>query len=263
MNSFASTLERIKKVTDIHNQADLASCLGVTRVAVSNAKKRGVFPPKWLFKIAFCHSLDLDYLANGSPDEIIEEKKIPLRKVTGSTFSERLRSARRRFGSMQKLADAVETSRQTIQTWETNAPKNTDRVLLQKVADVLEVPVRQLLFGAEVRPEDINGRVANTKIGERLQFQRVSADLTHHALAEKTGLRPGQIMRFESGDVMPTIDQLNLMAGHLKEGALTAIIDNSIEIPENQRGRGNEDVQAEIDQLKSRIKHLESIKKGK
>jgi transcriptional regulator with XRE-family HTH domain len=42
--------------------------------------------------------------------------------------------------------------------------------------------------------------------GEALKYQREAANLSQHQLAKETGISQANICRWESGDVLPSID---------------------------------------------------------
>jgi phage repressor protein C with HTH and peptisase S24 domain len=63
---FATFFERIKQVTPIQNQSQLAQELGLGRAAVSLVKHKDVIPSKWIFALARAYDLNADWLATGT-----------------------------------------------------------------------------------------------------------------------------------------------------------------------------------------------------
>ncbi len=65
LSSFTSFLERLKSVTPIQNQSQLANVLQVGRAAVSLAKHKDTVPSKWILILAQKYNLNSDWLATG------------------------------------------------------------------------------------------------------------------------------------------------------------------------------------------------------
>jgi hypothetical protein len=63
--SFDSVWERVVKTTGWKTQTDLATFLGITQASVAGAKKRGLFPIEWAYKIAQAYGTSTDWLLSG------------------------------------------------------------------------------------------------------------------------------------------------------------------------------------------------------
>ncbi|HPE37284.1 MAG TPA: S24 family peptidase, partial [Spirochaetales bacterium] len=63
--TFDSFFRRLAEATDIRSQQDLARALGVNRSAVTQAKRRGLAPEKWVLRLAHDLGLSPDWLAAG------------------------------------------------------------------------------------------------------------------------------------------------------------------------------------------------------
>jgi phage repressor protein C with HTH and peptisase S24 domain len=64
-NSFDAFFRRLSEASDIRSQQDLARALGVNRSAVTQAKRRGLAPEKWVLRLAHDLGLSPDWLAAG------------------------------------------------------------------------------------------------------------------------------------------------------------------------------------------------------
>ena len=62
---FDDVWERIKTGTGLSTQKEVAEALSITQPPVSDAKKRGVFPVEWAFKLASAYNLSTDWLMTG------------------------------------------------------------------------------------------------------------------------------------------------------------------------------------------------------
>ncbi|MBB5020779.1 LexA family transcriptional regulator [Desulfurispira natronophila] len=62
MVPFNGAWTRVRQLTSLKNQADLATALQISPASVSGAKKRGFFPLEWLLKLALDHRVSLDSL---------------------------------------------------------------------------------------------------------------------------------------------------------------------------------------------------------
>ncbi len=63
--SFDAFFRRLSEASDIRSQQDLAKALGVNRSAVTQAKRRGLAPEKWVLRLAHDLGLSPDWLAEG------------------------------------------------------------------------------------------------------------------------------------------------------------------------------------------------------
>jgi len=85
--AFSDFFERLKSVTPIKTQTQLAHELSVGRAAISLAKQKESVPTKWIFALAQKYSLNTDWLAtgNGTPYSSAREEKgkhVPLPLVS-------------------------------------------------------------------------------------------------------------------------------------------------------------------------------------
>lgn len=60
--AFDMVFARLREVTPLKSQQDLAQALGITPPTVSDAKKRGAFPLEWAYRLAATFSLSIDRL---------------------------------------------------------------------------------------------------------------------------------------------------------------------------------------------------------
>lgn len=69
---FATVWNRLRRSTPLRSQQDLAAALGITPPTVSEAKKRGVFPLEWTYRLARLFQLRLDDLLH-PPSSAVHE----------------------------------------------------------------------------------------------------------------------------------------------------------------------------------------------
>lgn len=62
---FKSFLQRILEVTKISNQTDLASALGITQSAISQASRKDSIPAGWILQLYRLYGLDPDWVETG------------------------------------------------------------------------------------------------------------------------------------------------------------------------------------------------------
>ena len=64
--SFDRAWRRVRELTGLKTQAELAHTLGVTSSGISDAKKRGTFPLEWIYKLGLHYmGLDVNYILYG------------------------------------------------------------------------------------------------------------------------------------------------------------------------------------------------------
>ncbi len=69
---FIDAFNRIRLETEIQNQEQLASFLGIKQASVSGAKKRGQFPRAWAEKVARRYNLRYEWIMEGTePKRIV------------------------------------------------------------------------------------------------------------------------------------------------------------------------------------------------
>jgi hypothetical protein len=64
-SNFASFFERLRSVSPIENQAQLAQTLQVGRATITLAKQKDAVPSKWIFTLADTFNVNADWLAHG------------------------------------------------------------------------------------------------------------------------------------------------------------------------------------------------------
>ncbi|MFW5488303.1 MAG: LexA family transcriptional regulator [Desulfovibrio sp.] len=69
MTIFDEFYSRIRKATGLQTQQELAALLGVNRSAITQAKKRGAVPERWILKVSRDMGLSPDWLENGRGPE--------------------------------------------------------------------------------------------------------------------------------------------------------------------------------------------------
>ena len=65
MDTFDSFFKRVQNATGIQSQNELASVLGVNRSAVSQAKRKGSVPARWILQLSRKFGLNPDWLETG------------------------------------------------------------------------------------------------------------------------------------------------------------------------------------------------------
>ncbi|MFZ5775073.1 MAG: helix-turn-helix domain-containing protein [Thermodesulfobacteriota bacterium] len=63
--NFDEVWGRIRKATDLTSFTELAAAVGVQQSAVSKVRKKGEFPPGWIFSLATRYGLTSDWVARG------------------------------------------------------------------------------------------------------------------------------------------------------------------------------------------------------
>ncbi len=66
LTDFESFLNRVFETTGIRSQKQLAEALGLHRSAVSQAKRKGLVPDSWIYKIASLYDIDAAWLEKGT-----------------------------------------------------------------------------------------------------------------------------------------------------------------------------------------------------
>ena len=64
-SNFSSFFERLRSVSPIENQAQLAEALQVGRATITLAKQKDAVPSKWIFALADKYDVNADWLAHG------------------------------------------------------------------------------------------------------------------------------------------------------------------------------------------------------
>lgn len=72
LDGFRQVLERIKSLSQITSEEDLAEELGVTPTHLSETRLRGKFPHHWARKISRKYNVSQEYILTGEDSEIIE-----------------------------------------------------------------------------------------------------------------------------------------------------------------------------------------------
>ncbi len=63
---FKDAFNRVRLETEIQNQEQLATFLGIKQASVSGAKKRGQFPRGWAEKVAKHYNLSYEWIMEGT-----------------------------------------------------------------------------------------------------------------------------------------------------------------------------------------------------
>jgi hypothetical protein len=89
---FDAAFDRIKRATGSTSQARVAKALGIRQGAVSDAKRRGVIPKPWLFKLESKYKLAPEWVLTGEGPQFILSDGTPadgqLQGVPPSTQAE-------------------------------------------------------------------------------------------------------------------------------------------------------------------------------
>lgn len=62
---FEEVWERIREAVGVRNQSQLADILEIKTPSITGAKRRGIFPLAWAYKLAWQYSVSLDFLLFG------------------------------------------------------------------------------------------------------------------------------------------------------------------------------------------------------
>lgn len=72
-NEFESFLKRVFKATGITSQSELASIIGVNRSAITQARKKGTIPHKWILQLYRSYGLNPDWLETGTEPTFLRD----------------------------------------------------------------------------------------------------------------------------------------------------------------------------------------------
>ena len=72
-NIFNSFFQRLCDVTPITSQANLAKFLGISRAAITQAKKNNSIPAKWITELSQQYNLNPDWLEKGTGPKILSQ----------------------------------------------------------------------------------------------------------------------------------------------------------------------------------------------
>lgn len=130
---YLAAMERIKRVTGVTTQAQLAAELGVWQGSISESKRRGTIPAEWLLKLLRTHKVLPDWILTGqgpatlqgvhppAPTPLDDELKTLTDKVDAAmaAITDALRAARMTADEFRQLKAGsvleLEQARATIQ----------------------------------------------------------------------------------------------------------------------------------------------------
>ena len=72
-NIFNSFFQRLCDVTPITSQANLSKFLGISRAAITQAKKNNSIPAKWITELSQQYNLNPDWLEKGTGQKILSQ----------------------------------------------------------------------------------------------------------------------------------------------------------------------------------------------
>jgi len=154
VSNFADVFKRIKGLTDIESQADLASYLNVKDSAISKAKAGGEFPLSWSYKICKEKNLSLDYVVNlGIP--AVDTEYIHTIDLTEErpNFRTILTKLMKDHGlTDKKLAGIVGVQISSVQSWKYEECDYVDLPTLETllgIAVYFDIKITDLLGGEE------------------------------------------------------------------------------------------------------------------
>lgn len=75
---FENFIKRVYEATGIESQTDLARILGVNRSAVTQARKKGAIPDRWLLQLYRGYGLNPEWLEKGSGSTFVGAKQSPV-----------------------------------------------------------------------------------------------------------------------------------------------------------------------------------------
>jgi phage repressor protein C with HTH and peptisase S24 domain len=70
---FDSFMKRLREATTISSQANLAKVLGISRAAITQAKKNDSIPIKWITELSRLFNVNPDWLAKGTGPKILSQ----------------------------------------------------------------------------------------------------------------------------------------------------------------------------------------------
>lgn len=70
---FESFFKRLHEATTITSQANLAKALGISRAAITQAKKNDSIPIKWIIELSQAFNLNPDWLAKGTGPKVLSQ----------------------------------------------------------------------------------------------------------------------------------------------------------------------------------------------
>jgi phage repressor protein C with HTH and peptisase S24 domain len=73
IKQFDSFLKRLREATTITSQASLAKALGISRAAITQAKKNDSMPAKWITELSRLYNVNPDWLKKGSGQKILSQ----------------------------------------------------------------------------------------------------------------------------------------------------------------------------------------------
>ena len=73
MNDFDNFLQRVFKATEITSQSQLADALGINRSAITQARKKGMIPDKWVLALYQKFGLNPEWVTSGKGQALLKE----------------------------------------------------------------------------------------------------------------------------------------------------------------------------------------------
>lgn len=149
-DSFDDIFQRLRHLTTIRTQRDVARLVGVRFATVTENKSKNRFPKKWIEQIGRIFNIqDTQYISTGNGVKPESQGGVP------DTFQEKIKEAQMRLGGRDKLARFLKIRPGVVETWECKAPAEDaiDSAVLEKIAGALQIPVKVLLYGADALPQ--------------------------------------------------------------------------------------------------------------
>ena len=72
-NPFDIMLKRISGATGVSSQSDLAEALGLNRSAITQARKKGAMPDKWILALYRKFGLNPDWVESGIGPDVCQK----------------------------------------------------------------------------------------------------------------------------------------------------------------------------------------------
>ena len=202
-----------------YTQMKLASKLGISRSAVSMWEIGESEPDSAvLCKIAELFDVSTDYLL-GVSKQISYKNVSKTNMIKTFAFGDRLKYLRKEYGLSQKaLADKVFVSQQTVAKWETNkTTPNPETIIL--ITNVLGITSDYLLGITDKTIGNLKSQKntpkeydIDTTFSNILKSLRKQHKMTQEKLARILRVEPSSISKYESANVIPSVDTLEKIA---------------------------------------------------
>lgn len=119
--NFSAAYTRIRDVTGLRTQNEIAACLGIRQSSISDAKKRGAIPDGWLIVLLQQKGINPTWILTGegtrylAPTETSPDELNLKARLLGPELEQRIRTALTDIVLVETLTTAVRTMTGTAQ----------------------------------------------------------------------------------------------------------------------------------------------------